>query len=107
MEAPVVVNPEDASKNASIKEGIVPLTINGKVPAHESISHESDTARNPSLLVTFSEEAFLEKTKRTAANAIVINDEKMNGNVDSSYIRAVGRQKRNEKASMKRIVLKI
>jgi hypothetical protein len=58
IDAPVVVNPDDDSKNASIKEEIDPLIINGKVPAHVRTSHDIETARKPSLFCTFSEDDF-------------------------------------------------
>jgi hypothetical protein len=62
IDEPVVVNPDDDSKNASIKEGIDPLRRYGKVPIHIRTSHDRDTARKPSLFCTFSDADFLEIT---------------------------------------------
>jgi hypothetical protein len=60
IEDPVVVKPDDDSKNASTNEGIDPLRIYGNVPIKVRTSHDRDTDRKPSLMCTFSEEDFLE-----------------------------------------------
>jgi hypothetical protein len=57
IDEPVVDNPEVDSKNASVKEGIVPLIRYGKVPRSEKMTQERVTARNPSLFVNFFESA--------------------------------------------------
>jgi hypothetical protein len=45
IEEPVVVKPELDSKKASMKEGIVPLRIYGRVPNTRKINHDSTTIR--------------------------------------------------------------
>jgi len=50
MDAPVVVNPDIVSKNASSTRGIAPLSKNGNIPTAEKIIHVSVTMREPSLL---------------------------------------------------------
>ena len=60
IEEPVVENPDVDSKNASINEGMVPLIRYGNAPNNEKMIHDNVTARNPSLLVNFSESASLE-----------------------------------------------
>ena len=49
IDAPVVVNPETVSKNASKKYGISPLIIKGKQPTSEMNIQHSATMTNPSL----------------------------------------------------------
>ena len=53
MDAPVVVNPEIVSKNASVKSGIAPLIRKGSVPKIEIIIHEKVTIIYPSLFPIF------------------------------------------------------
>ena len=45
MEDPVVVNPEEDSKKAFMKDGIVPLIMYGRAPITEKVIHERVTAR--------------------------------------------------------------
>ena len=49
IEAPVVVKPDDVSKNASINEGIAPLITKGSAPTTEINIHANPTVRNPSF----------------------------------------------------------
>ena len=49
IEAPVVVNPETVSKNASIKFGIAPDKKKGSEPKILITIHDSATVTNPSL----------------------------------------------------------
>lgn len=44
--APVVVNPEQDSKNASAKDGKTPDRINGKEPMRDATSHEKLMTKN-------------------------------------------------------------
>ena len=60
IDAPVVVNPDTVSKNASTNEEIDPLSRKGNVPIQERTSHERDTDKKPSLVSTFSALDFLE-----------------------------------------------
>jgi hypothetical protein len=53
IDDPVVVNPEQLSKNASTKDGIELLKIKGRVPKKITKNHERVTVRNPSLFVIF------------------------------------------------------
>jgi hypothetical protein len=48
MDAPVVVNPDMISKNASVNEGIEPLNQNGKSPNNVKIIHVKVTITDPS-----------------------------------------------------------
>ena len=49
IEDPVVVNPLDVSKKASIKDGISPEITKGKAPKNDKIIHDRDTIINPSF----------------------------------------------------------
>jgi hypothetical protein len=53
IDDPVVEKPEVDSKNASINDGMEPLIRYGNAPNNENITHDSVTARNPSLLLNF------------------------------------------------------
>ena len=48
IEEPVVVNPEQLSKNASINESIAPDAAKGIAPKKATVSQLNDTIRNPS-----------------------------------------------------------
>jgi hypothetical protein len=49
--APVVVNPDMDSKNASVKEGILPDSKKGRVANRAMVAQPRVTIANPSLLV--------------------------------------------------------
>ena len=49
MLAPVVVKPDTTSKNASTKDGIVPLKTKGRQPIRLNAAQESATITKPSL----------------------------------------------------------
>jgi len=83
MDDPVVVNPEEVSKKASINEGIVPLIIYGRVPIAEKMIQDSVTERKPSLLLIESIIVFREIVKKMTERTIVINDDQRKGNGDS------------------------
>jgi len=83
IEAPVVVNPDAVSKNASTNESIDPLSRNGNVPMHDRTSHESETARNPSLLRTFSAAAFFDIIYKPTDTETAIRDDQRKGSGDS------------------------
>ena len=53
MVAPVVVNPDMDSKNASVKDGILPDSRNGRVANKAMVAHPRVTIANPSLLVSW------------------------------------------------------
>ena len=50
IDAPVVVNPDEVSKNASIIDGIVPLNIKGNAPKKEIAIHANPTVTKPSFV---------------------------------------------------------
>lgn len=84
IDAPVVVNPDDDSKNASTNEEMVPLKRYGNAPMPDKTSQERETARKPSLVVTFSDAAFFEIRYKNTDIDIDINDDHKNGSGDSS-----------------------
>ncbi len=47
--APVVVKPDMVSKNASVKEGMAPESIKGRLPHREKAIHPKATTAKPSL----------------------------------------------------------
>ena len=53
--APVVVNPDADSKNASANDGIAPEIQNGTAPNRMIMSHDETTARKPSRRVGLSD----------------------------------------------------
>ena len=69
---PVVVIPEVDSNKASVNLGIVRLKIKGKVPNNENITHDSATARNPSLIFIFLTGLFFVMRKNDVENDNVI-----------------------------------
>ena len=79
MEAPVVVKPEQDSKNASAADGIAPESQKGSAPMTEQSSQLTDTTRKPSRTFIFSREGLqnclminpkLRHTSKTIANAL-------------------------------------
>lgn len=79
MVEPVVVNPEEDSKNASINEWIVLLKRYGNVPKAEKIIQERVTEINPSLLETFLKEISFDRKKQIKAAIDVIRADQIKG----------------------------
>jgi len=105
--APVVVKPDDASKNVSTNEVIALLNIYGKLPNAENKIQEIDTVRKLSLILIFMTGVSFEIKKNMTETVIVTIDDQRKGYGDSLYMYATGKQSRNETVSMNRIVLNI
>jgi len=71
--APVVVNPDMVSKNASVKSGITPLKIKGRVPKREITIQVVATMKNPSLIPIYLSRFFMVSKKRMKPVELVIN----------------------------------
>jgi len=106
-EDPVVVKPEQDSKQASVKEGMEPLNRKGKVPNRITINHESVTERNPSLFVIFTIFTLPVRKYSPPDNIKVTAEDQRNGNRGSLNINATGKHESNEIVSINRITLNI
>jgi hypothetical protein len=74
IEAPVVVNPDIVSKNASVYEGIAPENTKGRAPAREAVIQPKDTRRNPSLVPkTLFLDVFVTKKIRRDNGIIIVS----------------------------------
>ncbi len=74
--APVVVSPDTASKNASVKEGNAPDIVKGNAPNIEMINHPNVTIVTASfafkyLFLTFNFD--MKRPKTTMIKMVVIN----------------------------------
>ena len=68
--APVVVNPERASKKASVKLGTLLLSRNGRPPNRESTTHDSEMVMTPSRKL--SRCPFLRRVEKSRINPVSV-----------------------------------